>query len=247
MQRVWLPIALVILVAGCGPKYPNCKGDKDCKEKEFCVNGKCQQCRPGEKDCPKGQECDQGACKAIAGYCDDHTQCPADQSCIGNRCKACVADGDCGDGKCNKGRCQPKDFCVKDDDCPQDSDCVQGRCVKAKKSSTGPTAGCALESVYFDFNESVLSSNTTEILQKDATCIKSGTKKVALFGHADPRGTDEYNLALSDRRAQSVKKYLTNLGVRSHMLRAVPKGKTEAKGTDEASWAKDRRVDVQWD
>jgi len=247
MHRVWLPIALVILVAGCGPKYPNCKGDKDCKEKEFCVNGKCQQCRPGEKDCPKGQECDQGACKAIAGYCDDHTQCPADQSCIGNRCKACVADGDCGDGKCNKGRCQPKDFCVKDDDCPQDSDCVKGRCVKAKKSTTGDTGACALDSVYFDFNESGLTSSTTETLQKDATCIKSGTKKVALFGHADPRGTDEYNLALSDRRAQSVKKYLTNLGVRSHMLRAVPKGKTEAKGTDEASWAKDRRVDVQWD
>ena len=91
------------------------------------------------------------------------------------------------------------------------------------------------------------SSNTTEVLQKDASCIKETNKKVALFGHADPRGTDEYNLALSDRRAQSVKKYIENLGVKNRLLRAVPKGKTEAKGTDEASWAKDRRVDVQWD
>jgi len=238
---------MVALVGGCGPKYPNCKGDKDCKEKEFCVNGKCQQCRPGEQDCPRGQECDQGACKAIKGYCETHEQCPPDQSCINNRCKPCVTDGDCGDGKCHQGRCRPKDFCVKDADCPQDADCVQGRCVVHKKATTSGNEGCVPDSVYFDFNESALTTNATATLQKDADCLKSNTRKVRLEGHADPRGTEEYNLALSDRRAQSVKRYLKNLGVNAHRLRPVPKGKTEAKGTDEASWAKDRRVDVLWD
>jgi peptidoglycan-associated lipoprotein len=237
----------LLATVGCGPKYPNCKGDKDCKDKEYCVQGKCQQCRPNEKDCPAGQECAGGACKPIAGYCSDSSQCPADQSCIKNKCQACVADDQCGDGKCHKGRCQPKNFCVKDDDCPQDQDCVQGRCVSGKKSTAGGTPNCALESIYFDFNESALTTNASDALQKDAKCIKQGTAGVALEGHADPRGTEEYNLALSERRAQMVKKYLETMGVGSDKMRTIPRGKTQAKGTDEPSWARDRRVDVKWD
>jgi peptidoglycan-associated lipoprotein len=247
MRRIWLPVVLVALMAGCGPKYPNCKGDKDCKEKEFCVNGKCQQCRPGENDCARGEECVQGACKPIAGYCETHAQCPPNQSCINNRCKPCVADTDCGEGKCHNGRCQAKDFCVTDADCPQDADCVKGHCIVHQKATSGLGEGCALESVYFDFNESVLTTNATETLQKDAACLKATKRGVRLEGHADPRGTEEYNLALSDRRAQSVKRYLENLGVSGRRLRPVPKGKTEAKGTDERSWAKDRRVDAVWE
>ena len=248
--RPWVPITLAAMAAlafGCGPKYPNCNGDDDCREKkEFCVNGKCQQCRGGS-DCPAGQECAQGACKAIAGYCADSSQCPPDQSCLGNRCRPCTADSECGDGKCHKGRCQPKDFCLKDDDCPQDADCVKGRCVSGKKSVTGPSPTCPLESVYFDFNESALTTNATEALQRDANCLKQARRPVALEGHADPRGTEEYNLALSERRALSVKRYLENLGVTGGKMRTIPKGKTEARGTDEASWAKDRRVDLKWD
>ena len=239
---------LLVASAGCGPKYPNCKGDKDCKEKEYCVQGKCQQCRPNERDCPKGQECTQGACVPIPGYCEHHSQCPEGQSCISNRCRPCTSDSDCGEGRCLAGRCQDPDACTKDEDCPQDADCVKGRCVKAKKASTeGAQPGCALEPVYFDFNEYQLTTSARDTLQKNATCIKSTDQRVVLFGHADPRGTDEYNMALSDKRAQSVKHYLSNLGVPEGRMRTVPKGKTEAQGTDEASWAKDRRVDAQWD
>jgi peptidoglycan-associated lipoprotein len=240
--------AALVLSAGCGPKYPNCKGDKDCKEKEYCVNGKCQQCRPNEKDCPAGQECAEGACKAIPGWCSDSSQCPPDQSCLGNKCQPCTADDQCGEGKCHKGRCQPKNFCLKDDDCPQDQDCINSRCVSGKRSSAGgPTPSCALEAVYFDFNESALTSNAGDVLSKDAACLKQAKRPATLEGHADARGTEEYNLALSERRAIAVKKYLTNLGVSGEQLRTVPKGKTEATGTNEAGWAKDRRVDIKWD
>jgi peptidoglycan-associated lipoprotein len=246
--RLWLLVAALGLTLGCGPKYPNCKGDKDCKAKEYCVNGKCQQCRPAEKDCPAGQECAAGACTPIAGYCTDNSQCPADQSCIGNRCKACTADDQCGEGKCHNGRCQPKSVCAKDDDCPQDQDCVNGRCVSGKKArAAGPTPSCALESVYFDFNESVLTSNAGDVLARNAACLKQSDHAAALEGHADPRGTEEYNLALSERRSLAVKKHLENLGVAGGKLRSSPKGKTESTGTNEAGWAKDRRVDLKWD
>jgi peptidoglycan-associated lipoprotein len=247
LPRLLLALALCALGAGCGPKYPNCNGDKDCKEKEFCVSGKCQQCRPNEKDCKAGEECVLGACKPIAGYCTEHAQCPKDQSCIDNRCKPCVADSQCGEGKCHQGRCLPTKSCVKDDDCAQDEDCVKGRCVSAKKSAAPPPAQCALEAVYFDFNESALTTSTTEVLQKDASCLKQVDRKVALEGHADPRGTEEYNLALSERRAISVKQYLVNLGANASRMRTIPKGKTEAKGTDEAGWSRDRRVELTWD
>jgi peptidoglycan-associated lipoprotein len=71
---------------------------------------------------------------------------------------------------------------------------------------------------------------------------------VALVGHTDPRGTEEYNLALSEQRARSVKDYLTPLvGAAGSKLHVVPKGMLEATGTDDASWSRDRRVDFQWE
>ena len=73
------------------------------------------------------------------------------------------------------------------------------------------------------------------------------TRSLRLEGHCDPRGTEEYNLALGDRRARSVLKYLKRLGVQSNRLRPVSKGKLEATGSDEASWARDRKVLFIWE
>src|SRR6266700_1679939 len=70
-QRLWLLSLLVTAaaaVAGCKPDYPSCETDKDCHEKEFCVDRKCQQCRDA-KDCRPGQSCSAGKCEAIPGYC----------------------------------------------------------------------------------------------------------------------------------------------------------------------------------
>jgi peptidoglycan-associated lipoprotein len=72
------------------------------------------------------------------------------------------------------------------------------------------------------------------------------SRTVHLVGHTDPRGTEEYNLALSDQRAQAVRRYLENLGVPSGRLVVVPKGELEAQGTDEQTWAEDRRVELIW-
>ena len=86
------------------------------------------------------------------------------------------------------------------------------------------------------------------MLDQLATCLTSGPlkgKPVSLIGRADPRGTEEYNLGLSSRRAHSVGEYLGRLGVGEHQLAELPRGALDATGTDEAGWAQDRRVDVQ--
>ena len=70
-------------------------------------------------------------------------------------------------------------------------------------------------------------------------------KAVSLIGRADPRGTEEYNMGLGSRRASSVGKYLEHLGVGEPQLAVTTRGALDATGTDEASWANDRRVDVQ--
>ncbi len=90
-------------------------------------------------------------------------------------------------------------------------------------------------------------SRDQKTLEANAKCILSVKKrKVHLNGHCDPRGTEEYNLALSNQRAQAVKRYLESLGVVAGRLHIVPKGELEATGTAEDSWFKDRKVEFVW-
>lgn len=240
----FLSVAAWLTLASCKPDYPSCESDKDCKESEFCVERKCQQCR-SSNDCKPGFECNAGKCGAIAGYCTGKAQCAAGQECIANRCRACADDAECPSGLiCLSGQCgQPQ--CKADDDCPQDKDCLKGRCVTvAGKPAAGPP--CPLAPVYFGFNDSGLSSEASNILAQNAQCLKKADRPVSLVGHADPRGTDEYNLALTDRRARAVKEYLDRLGIPGARLNPLPRGAIDATGTDEASWARDRRVDLDW-
>ena len=72
---------------------------------------------------------------------------------------------------------------------------------------------------------------------------KNKTQSVLLIGHTDTSGTEEYNIALSERRAQSVADYLARLGGDPAKLQVVPKGETEPSGTGDD---KDRRVEMKW-
>ena len=231
---------VLLAFAGCGPTYPACDTDKDCKEKEFCVARTCQKCRD-TRDCPAGQQCSNGKCGAIQGYCTDRSQCGGGQECIGNRCRPCESDGECGPGlKCMQGQCK-KAQCATDNDCPQDKDCQNGVCV-GKPTATP----CKLDPVYFGFDQSTLTSEANSTLNGNADAIKKASNKaVELVGRADPRGTTEYNMALSDRRAQAVRDYLQRLGTDTSKLSKVPRGALDATGTDESGWAKDRRVDFE--
>jgi peptidoglycan-associated lipoprotein len=240
----FLVAALFVATSACKPEYPACETDKDCKTKEFCVARKCQQCRDSN-DCGEGRECSNGKCNAIAGFCKNSSQCPAGEVCSANRCGPCQSDSECPAGAiCNGGTCG-KAQCKKDDDCPQDMDCKKGRCVGGeKKPEAGPP--CPLESVYFGFNLSSITTDGSNALSKNAACLKKTGRSIDLSGHADPRGTTEYNMALSDRRAQAVRDYLRRAGIDSTRLRPVPRGSLDATGTDESGWARDRRVDSEW-
>jgi peptidoglycan-associated lipoprotein len=99
--------------------------------------------------------------------------------------------------------------------------------------------------VFFEYNSSEITSAGRTILDDNAAVLKkSGTWIVTIEGHCDERGSAEYNLALGERRAVSVRTYLVSLGIPADRLRTVSYGKEFPfdPGHDEAAWAKNRRA-----
>lgn len=99
----------------------------------------------------------------------------------------------------------------------------------------------------FDFDDTSLLPEDRAVLDQVARCVTTGPLKgreLKLTGHADNRGTNEYNFALGAHRANSVERYLTALGVAAPKLHETSRGELDAKGTDETSWRGDRRVDI---
>jgi peptidoglycan-associated lipoprotein len=99
--------------------------------------------------------------------------------------------------------------------------------------------------VYFDYDESTLSDDTREKLARNADLLKSNAGfAVTVEGHADSRGTSEYNLALGERRANAVKDYVVSLGVDAGRLRTISYGKERPVCTEETEscWSQNRRA-----
>jgi peptidoglycan-associated lipoprotein len=104
----------------------------------------------------------------------------------------------------------------------------------------------ALEAVYFDFDRADIRSDQRPKLRTNADEMKSQNwNTITLEGNCDERGSEEYNLALGDRRAMSVKRYLVDLGIPSSRLETVSFGeaKPAVPGHDESAWRYNRRVD----
>ena len=236
---------LAALTVACHPKYPKCAKDSHCHEGEYCVNGMCQQCRD-TGDCGAGQQCVGGACRAVGTYCATTADCAAGQVCRANTCGPCLADSECAAGQvCSEGACIVPE-CRATTDCEAGLSCVNYRCkVDAAMGASGASGACQLESVYFDFDSSELSPQARDALERSAACLNRRTDNVVIEGHCDPRGTTEYNMALGDRRATTVRNILKGYGVPKSRLRAISKGEEEATGDDESSWARDRRADVK--
>jgi peptidoglycan-associated lipoprotein len=103
-----------------------------------------------------------------------------------------------------------------------------------------------LQTVYFDYDKSDLSDATRATLQANADWLTANPKHVVrIEGNCDERGTVEYNLALGQRRAASVKEYLAGLGVDASRLKTVSYGKERPAdpGHDDAARARNRRAD----
>jgi peptidoglycan-associated lipoprotein len=103
--------------------------------------------------------------------------------------------------------------------------------------------------VYFDYDSFTLLPEARAVLERNAAHLQANKQfKVQLEGHTDERGGREYNLALGQKRAETVRRALTLLGVSDSQLEAVSFGKEKpaAQGADEASFAKNRRVEIKY-
>ena len=98
--------------------------------------------------------------------------------------------------------------------------------------------------IYFNYDESSLSDDARTKLARNADLLKSTQFTVTIEGHADERGTNEYNLALGDRRANAVRDYLTSLGVDAGRLRTLSYGEERPVCTevDESCLSQNRRA-----
>jgi peptidoglycan-associated lipoprotein len=227
-----LLVCMISTFGACGgdkkPKTPVCHGNKDCKT-GVCADNKCVECG-ADSDCPKDKRCD-----VKANACISKPECTTDAECH-DPGKVCQA---------NKCTTPAGKKCSKDDECADDEDCVAGVCQKGSGRTTNPgDVSCALQTIYFGFDDSSIKQSEQERLVANQGCMdKNKGKAVLVVGHTDTSGTEEYNIALSERRAQSVADYLARLGIDPARLQVVPKGETEPTGLGDD---KDRRVEFQW-
>jgi len=108
-----------------------------------------------------------------------------------------------------------------------------------------------IEDAYFDYNKATLRPDAVNALHADSTELRDILKdypdyKLTIEGHCDERGSDEYNLALGDKRAQSAKDYLVQVGIPSQQLNVVSYGKQKpvCEEHDEACWQRNRRIHI---
>lgn len=100
--------------------------------------------------------------------------------------------------------------------------------------------------VYFDFDSSDIRKDQVPRIEANADFLKeNGDTAIRIEGNTDPRGTNEYNMALGERRALGAKKYLVNLGISDSRLSTISFGEERLlmHGHDELSWAQNRRAD----
>ena len=153
----------------------------------------------------------------------------------------------CGQGKpcpagqrCNaQGNCVPDVECSASVPCPPGQQCKDGRCVTA----------CTTQPVYFDYNESRIRLDQQGTLDANAECVRSRGQSVRIEGHCDERGTEEYNMALGERRALACKEYMTNRGVSASSIRTISYGEERPVCTEhgEECWSKNRRAEFHFE
>ncbi len=133
--------------------------------------------------------------------------------------------------------------CITDDGCARGQRCVNNTCVAADEP-----LGCNEVRVHFAFDSSEIPTEARDALERAARCLQSSrATKIAIEGNTDERGTEEYNVALGDRRARMVAGYLVSLGASADQLKTVSYGKENPLCTthDAACRAANRRADLE--
>jgi peptidoglycan-associated lipoprotein len=118
---------------------------------------------------------------------------------------------------------------------------------KAAQDKVVDAASLGLKTVYFDFNKYIIRADQVASASATAVSLKANPSvKIQIQGNTDDRGSAEYNLALGNKRADALKKYLVAQGVSADNISTVSFGKERpaVQGHDEDSWAKNRRDDI---
>lgn len=105
-----------------------------------------------------------------------------------------------------------------------------------------------LKSIYFEYDKSNIRPEYQPVLESISQwLVKNSGSQLLIEGHCDERGTDEYNLALGERRALAVRRYLVALGASSDRVHTISYGeeKPAVPGSDESAWSKNRRAEFK--
>ncbi len=105
-----------------------------------------------------------------------------------------------------------------------------------------------LQTVYFDYDQSEIRPDQRAKLQANAQYLRENTHfRLLIAGHADERGTREYNMALGERRASATMQYLVSLGIPRDRIEIISYGEEQpaAQGSTESAWAQNRRAQFQ--
>lgn len=111
-----------------------------------------------------------------------------------------------------------------------------------------PEDRATLKPIYFEYDKSNIRPEYQPVLETISKWLaKNAGQQLLVEGHCDERGTDEYNLALGERRALAVRRYLVALGVSSDRVHTISYGeeKPANPGHDEAAWSKNRRAEFK--
>jgi peptidoglycan-associated lipoprotein len=114
-----------------------------------------------------------------------------------------------------------------------------------REAVRGFSADAGLQSIHFDYDKYEIRPGDTKVLDANAAWLKANpTRLVLIEGHCDERGTNEYNVALGERRAKAAMNYLVSHGVQAGRLTIISHGEQRPLCTerDEACWARNRRA-----
>jgi peptidoglycan-associated lipoprotein len=124
--------------------------------------------------------------------------------------------------------------------------------VESQPVQSGPVADlqevAGLERIHFTYNQFTLEDAARVTLEKNAVYLRNhATEKIVIEGHCDERGSDEYNLALGERRALAAKNYLISLGIPAERLSVISYGEEKplVAAANEDAWAQNRRAEFK--
>lgn len=252
-RRIVMALGGSVLLLACGkPTWPTCETDAHCADQDgvargfVCFDRTCVECiddaqcagRAPATTCDLGsRRCVEPVAAATTPACSVDADCPAGQACNGGLCIPAAEAA-----PILAGAADPYAL-FRSLGLEQ---CIPPAYRGANARASGP-ATVETQVIRFDFDRSAIRPDMRAALDHNARCLKQlQTLQLQVEGHADERGTTEYNLALGQQRAETVATYLQRAGLPADRVRTISKGEGQplCRRADETCWATNRRVEL---